>query len=339
MGRYSIIQVDPTPYKYNILKFWEEYLPGTSSERFDWLNHGNPAGPAIWFLALDQKKAELSGIITIMPRDFYLRGEIIKAGIMGDFMVSSSDRVFGPGLLLPKAVMSRVSELGFDIIYTIPNDESRKIVERSGFIDHAVLKHLVKPIATKHYLKNYFTNSICDIIAPVGDSLLSILSRISSLGTFEDIGEENSIDPSFDILWEKIKMKERGLIGDYSRKYLEWRFLKNPQLDFKIIKCRDNYKILQGFAIYSSGSGKMGINCILALENRYYKKIFNSLFFRARDIGCHAIYLRTTDNSLISPHLRGCLFFNAKDDAKIFLHEERKLVLNNWVFFSGDRNI
>ena len=166
MPKFRIITGGPSRYKEEIARFWREYLPGTPPERFDWMRT-NPAGPAIWFFAIEEKTSTLAGTISLMPKDMLVDGSPVRACIMGDYMIGGRYRVFGPALDLQKAVTKDFSNLGFRFIYTVPNQASIKIIERMGFVEMMRLRTLIKPVKALPYLKKYVNPTLARFAAPV----------------------------------------------------------------------------------------------------------------------------------------------------------------------------
>ena len=62
MGKFTILKTeDASPYRDQILEFWDEYLAETPPGRFEWMCEGNPAGPATWFIAFEEGMERFSG--------------------------------------------------------------------------------------------------------------------------------------------------------------------------------------------------------------------------------------------------------------------------------------
>ena len=340
MRNHTIIKADPEVYREDILNFWEEYLPGTSAGRLDWMNSGNPAGPAVWFLAFEEETGKLTGTISVMPKDFSYKGGKIRAGIMGDFMVLKTNRVFGPGLMLPKTVVSHMEELGFDFLYSMPNRESKKVIEKSGLAECLTLRHLVKPVSTEHYIRKYVFSIPACFFAPLSDAVITFISALVVPFGKGILCEENKADESFDVLWKRIQGKAQGLVGECGSRYLNWRYFKNPQNDFRLITCRREQNDLRGYTFYAVEAGKLEIYDIVALDGISVRSMLKELTVRAKKEGCHGIGIRITDHNPFLPWLRGFLFLDAKDDSHVFAKTSgTDIDCNTWGFLSGDRNM
>lgn len=340
MAKFKIVRNDPTPYRQKIIKLWEEYLPGTPPGRFDWMNHGNPAGQAVWFFAFEEKSGDLAGFISIMPRDFFLNGRAIRAGILGDFVVTNNYRVFGPGLQLPKTAIKSSYDLGFRFIYTIPNSESKKIMERAGFTDIGFVYYLAKPITVSHYLKKKMHPLLVKYAAPLIESGLRILSRETYAWTGGVFQEVSTIDQSFDLLWEKVKMIQPGILGDHSSAYLKWRYLKNPQYQFHILTYKEKAGgDLLGYVVYTIINETLEVFDIVAVDGNYIIKLLKKIVGFARQQKYHSIYLTVFKNNVWLKKLKTYRFFDTKYEMKLFLACDQGCLHENWLFFAGDRNI
>jgi hypothetical protein len=340
MERFHVTQADPVKYKEQIIKFWEEYLPGTPAQRFDWLNNGNPAGPAIWFFAHDCKNNELAGVISIMPKEIIIEGRTIRGGILGDFMVSNKYRVFGPNLQLPKTVLSRLSDFGFNFAYTIPNPESEKILKRVGFKNAGVIHSLVKPLKTRHYLNKYLSSFAGRFMSPFADIGLRIISRetyISAAGVFE---ETSVIDETFDLLWDKIKLQQPHMIGDHNPSYITWRYLQNPLYKFRVLTYKEEFKgDLLGFIVFTIVQGKLYIFDIIAVSRTYIHKLLKKIVSIGWNENCLSINIDVFETNPLLPILKSFRFFDARGDIAVYSFGEQITSFQNCHFLAGDRNI
>ncbi|MCW8909309.1 MAG: GNAT family N-acetyltransferase [Gammaproteobacteria bacterium] len=339
MARFKIIQSAPAIYKEQIIDFWNENLPGTPVERFEWMLE-NPAGSAIWFFAFEEEKNELVGTISIMTRQMFLNKKPLKAGIVGDYMVSKAYRVFGPALSMQKKVLESMSLYGFDYVYTIPNDASLKMNERAGYINAVKLLHFVKPINSSRYFYKYFNSKLSAYIGYVFDFVLRIFSKESYLFSNNQCDEVESANDSFDVLWAEVKNLEKGLIGDHSSDYINWRYFKNPISSFRLLtlRSRSEEKLL-GYLVFSIVDDKVDIYDILTLKKSYKDKLLKKVIQLARCEKCQSIYIRLPEVSKDITNLRKFMFFNADNDMAVLVSGKEVSIFNQWLFTEGDRNI
>jgi len=341
VAKFKIIQKDPTPYKQQILQMWEENLPGTPPGRFDWLNRGNPAGAAIWFFAFEEKTGELAGAISIMPKEVFLNGDKIRAGILGDLMVVPKYRVFGPVLQLAKTATKSLYEMGFRFIYTVPNPASKKIMERVGFMDIGVLQSMVRPTRVTYYLEKYVPPFLARVAAVFVEQGLRLLSRDTYIFPKGVFGEVSEFDESFDRLWDKkIKNNESGMIGDHSSLYLTWRYLRNPQYKFRILTYKkDQVEDLSSYIIFYIENDKLCIHDIFAFDKSCINAILKKIVDIARENKYHGVYIGILENNPLKTILKSFNFMDTKDNAFVSILGDYRLLGDKWFFFEGERNI
>ena len=340
MSKFIILPKDPLTYKEQILKFWETYLPGTPPARFEWMNQGNPAGPGIWYFAFNRKNNELAGMISVMPKEIFLKGQTVKAGVLGDLMVDDKYRVFGPILDLPKTALSDGSKYGFRFFYTIPNHASEQIMNRIGFRKLAVLGHFVKVLRMKSYLEKHITSGLASLFATPMDLGLSLISKetyISRQGFFEEV---MAIDESFDDLWMRVTKSTSTPIGDHGSGYLHWKYLQNPTYPCRIISFRrERQNPLEGYLVFTLQGQVMEILDLVFGEPEAMGKLLKRAIQIGFRGGCKAIYFTMSSHASLAREIRRFGFLNGSDDISLLGYGEGIEAMMNWNFMAGDRNI
>ena len=339
MSKFKIIHNEGVRYKKDILQFWDDYLPGTPHTRFDWMQN-NPAGPPVWFLAIDTDSENLLGTVSVMPRKFVLNGTVIRAGIIGDYMVHRNHRVFGPALQLQKMVIEKMSDIGFNFIYSVPNAYSLKVLEKVGYKQISKLCCLVKPLKVEYYLGKYANIHLSKFVAPMLNGILKLLSKETYLRSDGFVEEVLNINDSFDILWNAVVKQQSGLIGDHSATYLEWRYFNNPVNKYRLLTYKDTIKKeLLGYLMFAIIDGKVEIFDLIGIDIIYAEELLKKLIAITRQENCKAIYVSFP---MINPwlhRLKPYLFFDAQFDAAIYFYGKKEELNTEWYFFSGDRNI
>lgn len=342
MANFYVIQNDPIQYKEQILKFWEDYLPGTPPGRFEWMNQGNPAGPAIWFFAFDSKNNELAGVISIMPKEMFLNGKTIRSGILGDFMINKKYRVFGPSLLLLRTAQESLPNLGLKFIYTIPNLGSEGLIKRVGFNEIGALQHFVKPLEISHYLNRHMNSLIAYLISPFIKLGLKIISRETYTSAKGHFKEALRIDESFDLLWDKIELNQSNIIGVHSSVYLNWRYFQNPLYKFRVLTYKKDSKgDVLGFIVFTINQDKLYIYDIVALNKIYIHRLLKKIVGIGRNENCLSINIgvfNTNPNPMLRI-IKSSGFLNAKENISLFSFGEQERSFEGCNFLYGDRNI
>lgn len=340
MSQFEIIQKEADLYKQQILDFWENYLPETPPGRFEWMNQGNPAGKALWFFAIDKNSNDLAGTISLMPKELILNGRTIYAGILGDLMVGKKYRVFGPALSLIKEAITSIKNFGMEFIYTIPNKESKKVLERTGFVDINSLYYLVRPIKLQNYFEKFINPFFAKLITPFVELGLKVFSReifISNKGFFEELSETNEL---FNFLWEKIKTKQTGIIGQHSSDYINWRYFQNPLYKFKALTYKEHKEDpLLGYVFYTIYDSKLEIFNITSVNKDCTVRLLKRLACIADKENCNGIYITISKDNKWFNTLKSHLFFDTKFDMRLYFIGNQDIISNKWHFFGCDRNI
>ena len=337
MAKYRVTRVNPKEYKRQIIELWKKNLPSTNEKRFDWLN-SNPAGPAIWFLAFQNTTNELAGCISILPRMMSFNGETIRAGILGDFMVDIRHRVFGPNILLPKTCLMQQQALKFDLIYTIPNSDSKNIIHRAGFTNMGPLLYLVRPNRLEKYTQIFGIR----FLVPIINHFLRLLTMdLPSFKRQTFFREENSVDDSFDKLWGYIKNKQTGLIGDHDSEFLKWHFFQNPINNYRMLtKRRKSDGQLLGYIIFSVNDNSLEIFDIVCIPMLHAKRLIKKVIEIAQREKCKAIYCTVSAKSPFFKVLKRLFFLDSKYPMSIYTNTHNNgLFSGNCIIFAADRNV
>ncbi|MCB9059517.1 MAG: hypothetical protein H6627_13175 [Calditrichae bacterium] len=315
MARFQIEQVDPLRERENIYNFWDAYLPGTRKGRLDWLLNGNPAGPIDWFFAYDMKSGEIAGMISVIPRLFTNNFKQIRAGMMGDYMISKKYRVFGPAFQLPNHIVSNFNSLGYDFLYTVPIPSITKLIKGFGFKDKGTLIHLAKMLHSRYYLKNYVSGFVLKTGSILVDLFLYIISAENYHKGSINCSKLETFDAEYQLFWEKLRLKRSGFFGECSSEYMNWRYLKNPHYTFKILKLTSKIddKIL-GIIIYMQSQNKIEIFEMLFLDEDKNNLLANFLKCIRKE-KVDSIFLRILETNPLVKNFKHFGFINMKDNA------------------------
>lgn len=339
MAQYLILQDDPFTYRERVLQFWREYLPDTPPYRLEWMMKGNPAGPASWFFAFEQKTGDLVGMISVMPRELMLGGLKLRAGIMGDLVVARKFRVFGPALGLVKKVVQSIEHMNLAFIYTIPNSDSEKLVERAGFFTASHLFRLVRPINFSRYQKKYTRWPLSILPSAITEYGFKFISR-DTYSQNPNIQEQIPKNEELDALWQRSHSNAEAITGVRESKFIRWRFIENPMSCFQMIACRDQKsRRLTGYVAYTMEDDRLHIHDLFADTNLSAYQLLNRVRKIARRNACVGIYVALGGMNPFIRAFRKCCYYDTGDKAPILIYGNEKHNFSTWDFFSGDRNI
>ena len=339
MAKFIIKSDDPINYKKQILKFWKDYLPGTSVDRFEWLLD-NPAGPAVWFFAIDEDRGSLAGVISVVPKGFFIDDAKVKAGVVGDFMIHDDYRVFGPALKLLKAAVATVEQGLFDFVYTLPNVQSEKLVSHAGFKPLRSLHYMVRPICLNFLLEKYIGRSAANLFDKICMPSLNLFSRDSWFRAGGKFTKVDWSEYSRDLFWENDKRFFGGaLVGGKSFDYLKWRYHLNPEGNLHVYAYETgrNNKV-QGFCAYSIDKDILEIYDIDFLKCSNANALFKNIRKIAKLEKCKRVYILTNLNNKYISFFRKNLYFDSGKHCDVFVYPESREYYDQWDFFSSSRS-
>lgn len=302
---------------------------------------GNPAGSATWFLAFDETKGTLAGTISVMPKNLFINGTPTRCGIIGDLMVDKRYRVFGPAVLLPKAVVGNASALGMEYLYTMPNKSSAKILERCSFKRQVSYESLVRPVHLTSYFGKYLNLSpgVTRIFSLIENFFTASLNRVrkDAEGCFID----DHIDESFQQLCDEFAKRSSELIlSERGSNYLIWRYRDNPQHNFKVLTHRSSVRgDVTGYLVYSINGNMLEIYDLVSLGNLITGKMIKKVIRVAQEGGFKGIFATINPRMPLARLLRRNFFFNNGDRLDLYCPKDMNIPAEKWYFLAGDRNI
>jgi len=299
---------------------------------------GNPAGPAEWFLAIDENNGNVVGSGSLMPKELFYNGKRIKGGIVGDIMVSPTARKQGIAQHIQRMISDSLEKLEMEFLYVVPNDNSKKLLVQAG-IDHVLsLKDYLLPVDFEHYFKKFGFNLPVKFPFKFLQSMGNIFFYASSYGQCT-IRVLDNFNEEVDDLWERVKGIPNVVIGSRSSAYLNWKYCRNPVSDFHILLYRTLSGVLVGYIIFSVKDSKLHIFELVSIKSKYYVGMISELRKYAKTNKVVGIYLCTTKNNPVLKALCWRGFFPIGDNLLILCKGKMFMEPPPWAFFPSDRNL
>jgi len=254
-----------------------------SNARYHWLYRDNISGDAMCWAFKNEESGTVIGSTAIFPRSFRVDGDVVTAGITGDFGVKKKYRTLGPAIALQKATISSCDDGTFDFLYGVTNHLSAPVQKRAGFTIIGETVRLTKIFRSfKHIERKVKNKLLAKCLSIPIDFMIKLrtifcLRYFSTSLTYESLDD---FDTKFDDLWEKAKDKF-PLIGERSRQFLNWRFRKSPSHDYLIFALKNRkYNSLIGYIVYYKQGSDARIVDILTLNNKKFLKVLIAYFIK-----------------------------------------------------------
>lgn len=338
MEKLTLIHTRADLYRDQIIQLWRECLPGTPENRFEWLAHGNPAGPAEWFLAFDPKDGSLIGTSSVLPKELFYNGRKIRGGIVGDIMVSPAHRRKGVANQIQKLVVSKLSILEMEFSYVVPNSKSKKMFAQNVSYQIFKLKNYLIPIDIEHYLKIFKLGLLRYNIGYLLESYLDNIYSFPEEDEFNIVRMDDGFEQEINSCWETLRDSRNLLCGEKTSSYLKWKYCQNPDKRFYILKYRTKSCRLIGYCVFTIACKKISVYELVADKNNYLR-ILSALRVWAKAEHYVGIYFTTPRKNPILQKLPLKGSFRIGGDIQIIcsgkIFENRK----PWLFFTGERNI
>jgi hypothetical protein len=264
----------------------------------------------------------------------------LQAGILGDLMIHKNHRVFGPTLIILKTAIKHAFDNGFDIIYTLPNNDSIKIIERVGFEETKKMSTFVKIIDVPFYFRKYCWKPFSENIGFLAKKCIQIFSKETYVSYRGLINERNEFDSYFDDFFEKYQSTHLSLISEKKAAYLQWRYFENPLTKYRVLVHTEKFDMqIHGYLIFSIKNRMVSIYDILSVKKDTYKYLLKKVIQIANDEDCNAIYFTVPKKSRWPNLLRLYWYVDIKNDWSMYSICKKNISIDTWDFFQGDRNL
>ncbi|OGF81820.1 hypothetical protein A2W48_00420 [Candidatus Giovannonibacteria bacterium RIFCSPHIGHO2_12_44_12] len=159
-----------------------------------------------------KKNDQIVGHLGLIPYKFKIKKEIVNAAFLASLIVDKNLRSHGAGVMLV-----REAEKYFDLLYTTGfNPNSVPVLKYCGWKEELWINRWVYNVGGKRVINN---NEALEI---------------------------KKFNESWNESWKTLKLKREGTI-DRNSDYLNWRFVDNPYIRYKIYGLKNNkgYVILR----------------------------------------------------------------------------------------------
>lgn len=347
---FSIIKADLELDKNEIFDFWKENFPGWPEKKYAWFYEKNPYGKASCWVARENHSAPIAGSAVYFPRPVSIEGELLPAGITGDFGVRKEHRGLGPAVSLQKALITASKEAHLSLLYGFPNNFAYSPKTRAGFKLIGYTIRMVRILKSDSYIRQHINNSVITTITSRSmDFLIRVLAKETRYHRNRNWTVElpDSFDLRFDRLWQRARAAY-PIIGERTSQFLNWRFIECPYLKYNIFALTTgNGQEILGYIVYRLINKHIIIADLFFLKESHIIDALISEFL---------LYLRKHDYETVDfyffgdPDLMNTFkkyFFFKRDDKRNVMvyfdpqssHAALLANQNNWHLLEGDNDI
>jgi hypothetical protein len=225
---YSTVPASLVEDRETVFGLWREGLShgGKPEAKLAWYYERNPVSvPDVLFL---QKKGVASpvGVAAIGSRRMRFGDESLLSCEMVDFVVAPKHRALSPAKFLMGEVR-RQCLITHDILYGLPNPQSRAVVKRIGYQYVGEMVRRVRVLRTAGYLSHYLPAWLGNLIGPLIDRVRVMAQSLGGANHGYTTAWVEQPDAEFDRLWAET-VEPEVIMGVRDREYLTWRFADCP---------------------------------------------------------------------------------------------------------------
>lgn len=221
---------------------------------YRWKIESNPVQKGILHVADDAGK--VVGMVSIIPKPLYINGELIDGAELGDCFTSSEYQRQGMFYVLLNETREEAIKKALDFIYGTPNKQALPGERKAGYkvICGTQVYNLVRPLNMGAVLRAKINSStLAKILGPCLHLGLKMLYRVKS-PQLEKQGVKFPLVPSFPedmhTFWGKVSGNYDWIV-ERSKKYLDWRFVQNPDT-YSIMLARNSRETI-GYIVTKIG--------------------------------------------------------------------------------------
>ena len=180
-----------------------------------WLYDGNPAGPALTWVAVDDASGEIAGVTSYFPWRLWAGGREVRAAIGGDGVVHPKFRRRGIAAALHAALRAEMPKHGMEVMFGAPAAMNRSPLKAAGSRHITEMARYVRPLAASAFHRDLA------LLDPIVRPLLTPQAQGVRL---EPMRPD---DPRVDKVWAATR-GELGVATVRDSRYYTWRFLRSP---------------------------------------------------------------------------------------------------------------
>lgn len=225
-------------------------------EYYHWKILENPIKRGIYYVA--EASDEIVGMTTITPKKLLVFGQYVYGAEIGDTFVHPGYQRRGIFSKLVNLSREQALDLGIDLIYGTPNENSLPGYEkRLNFpqIPSAQVYNLVRPLNMKPVLESRLeSQALASILTPLARVYYGVRYRLDTGKTNHpdiQVEEISTFPENMEMLLNAAQLKYDWIM-ERSKKYLDWRFGANPDT-YRILIARDSRGVL-GYLVAKIGS-------------------------------------------------------------------------------------
>ncbi|MEJ2440450.1 MAG: GNAT family N-acetyltransferase [Gammaproteobacteria bacterium] len=284
--QYRIRPADVVQDRDTILRLWRQVFPFPESHpvKYDWCYGQTPQGAGRLYLLEYADQTQVIGVQGIVPRRWWVKGEVVGCGICADLVVDQYHRSIGPALTLVRQVVEREQqEKQACLLYGFPNQKSEALYRRAGYSKMGMINRYAKPLRLHIWLRRKgLAKPLASTLGKVFDLVnqIRLSLRLRRSMQYGKLVELSQFDARFDELWSRVS-KTAGPMAVRDSGFLQWRFGNNFAGQTRIMALQAMDDSIDGYIVYIVRQNKLiTVLDFLASDNTTVLPVMLGLFAR-----------------------------------------------------------
>jgi hypothetical protein len=184
-------------------------------KRWAWMYRGNPAGPALTWLAVDARTERIAGVSSYFPIRMWAAGEVVRGALGGDGYVVPQFRRRGIAAALHRVLRAQMSRHSIQVMFGAPAPANRTPLKQAG---SRVIDEMVR------YVRPLAASGLSRRLAFFDRFSRPFLSGPRSTIVLDPV---RRMDPRVDAVWAATR-RELDVAAIRDARFYDWRFLAAP---------------------------------------------------------------------------------------------------------------
>lgn len=296
----------------------------------DWYRWGYEQSPfpsnVCWLV--ETEAHERVGFTSLMPRRMKVGETVCEAGQAANLNVAAEHRNALAAVKLQRAVVSHVDQSDMALAFGITKN-AVAVLCRAGYRDLGGLSRWIKLFRTEHKLARWISwKWPRRAAAAVVD--LGLRLRAAESSRRLPAGWSVLLDPPFDERFEDLWQAAStnfSVATERTSKYLDWRFGRDPQLEYRTLAVQDSNGRLRGSVVYLFPDPEESLRLativdLLPADSEALDALLTALCQQLRGEGAVGVQAMYFGSPLVEAALERFQFFRRESEFRVlaYLH-------------------
>lgn len=319
--------------KSDLLRLMQANFPwGHQAEQwYRWGYEQTPYRPNVCWL-VETEARERVGFTSLMPRRMKVGEAVCDVGQAANLNVAAEHRNALAAIKLQRAVISHVDQSDIAFAFGITRN-AVAVLCRAGYRDLGGFSRWIKFFRTEHKLRRWIPwHGLRRAVASVVDLGL----RLRATETYQRLpaGWQVLVDPPFDERFDELWQAASShftVVTERTSEYLQWRFGRDPQQEYRTLAVQDSEGKVRGSVIYLFPELEVtvpmgGIVDLLAADTTALQVLLAALCRKLRHEGAAGIQMMYFGSPLIESGLSRFQFFRRESEYRVltYLHPNNR---------------